>query len=177
MRKFLLPKEQSGIFAIPGIIIIAALVGIVALVIFLGQRQPKGEQIPIPPSQLMPEVTAAEARSTICSLRKEELFSEACQEKFNVVGKEDGKKIAELFALIAKIKNEKSISDYDRLLLSQAVFAALPNKDSPEAYLYQPALLSRLFLRPGIAFAQGQIMTEEEFKEMMRSDLKTMVDG
>src|SRR3989339_988371 len=105
-------KRQKG-FALPGLVI-AIIIVIVAAVIFLGQRQPKVEKIPIIPSQLMPIVTAAEARTTICNLKKERLFAEACQSKFNIVGKEDVERIAELFVLLNKIQNDKSISDYDR---------------------------------------------------------------
>ena len=78
---------------IPGIIVIAIIIVIVAAVIFLGQRQTKVEKIPITPFQLMPSVSAAEARKTICNVKKEGLFAEACQEKFNIVGKDDGEKI------------------------------------------------------------------------------------
>jgi len=167
---------QRGIVHLLPLLIVLAVV-IAGLVLLWTQRQPKEERVQIIPSQLMPEVTASEARTTICDLKKDGLFVEVCQEKFNNVGKSDGQKIVELFGFLDKIKNDQTLSNYDRVLLVQAVFAALPNKDSSEAYLYQPALLSGLFIRPGIASAQGQIMTEEEFKEMMYSDLKTMVDS
>ncbi|MBI2074613.1 MAG: hypothetical protein HYT83_02110 [Candidatus Levybacteria bacterium] len=74
----------------------------------MGQQQSRGEKIPITPSQLMPEVSAAEARATICNLKKEELFSEACQEKFNVVGEDDVEAITELFILLGRIQNDKN---------------------------------------------------------------------
>ena len=180
MKNFILSKKQKGVFAIPGIIIIATIIVIIAAAIFLGQRQSKAEKVPITPSQLMPSASAAEARTTICNLKKEGLFAEACQSKFDIVGKEDGERIAELFALLDKIKNEKSISDYERLLLAQAVFAALPTKDSPEANLYQPSLLSRLrdyLTSRMIVYAQEQAMSEEEFKKQMERDLQGVVDS
>ncbi|OGE31172.1 hypothetical protein A3C59_04160 [Candidatus Daviesbacteria bacterium RIFCSPHIGHO2_02_FULL_36_13] len=165
-------------FAIPGIIIIATIIVIIAAAIFLGQRQPKAEKVPITPFQLMPSVSAAEARTTICSLKREALFAQACQNKFDIVGKEDGEKIAELFVLLNKIQDDKSISDYERLLLAQAVFAVLPTKDSPEAYLYQPTLLSRLedyLAGQNIVYAQEKGISEEEFKKMMERDLQNVV--
>ncbi|RJQ24855.1 hypothetical protein C4577_06955 [Candidatus Parcubacteria bacterium] len=180
MRNFSLPKKQKGVFAAPGIIVIATIIIIVAAVIFLGQRQTKGEKVQIAPSQLMPEVSAAEARTTICNLKKERLFAEACQSKFNIVVQEDVERIAELFVLLNKIQSDKSVSDYDRLLLSQAVFAALPTKDSPESYLYQPSILSRLkdyLISQNVVYAQEKGMSEEEFKKQMERDLQGVVDG
>jgi len=165
------------VFVIPGIIVIAIIIVIVAAVIFLGQRQTKVEKIPITPFQLMPSVSAAEARKTICNVKKEGLFAEACQEKFNIVGKDDGEKIAELFVLLDQIQNDKSISDYDRLLLSQAIFASLPTGNNPETNLYQPTLLSRLkdyLTSKNIAYAQEKGIGEEEFKKMMERDLQNV---
>ncbi|KKR88310.1 MAG: hypothetical protein UU38_C0010G0003 [Candidatus Wolfebacteria bacterium GW2011_GWB1_41_12] len=178
MKKIILPKKQKSVFTIPGIIVIAAIIVIIAAVVILGQRQPKGEKIPISPSQLMPSVSAAQARKTICNLKKEALFAQACQSKFDIVGKEDVKKIAELFVLLDQIQNDKSISDYERLLLAQAVFAVLPTKDSHAANLYQPALFSRLkdYLKSkNIVHAQKKAMSEEEFKKQMERDLQNVV--
>lgn len=178
MRKFILPKKQNGLFAIPGIIVITVIIIIVAAVIFLGQRQSKVEKTPITPSQLMPSVSATEARTTICNLKKEGLFAQVCQSKFDIVGKEDGEKIAELFVLLNKIQDDKNISDYDRLLLSQAIFASLPTGNNPETNLYQPTLLSRLknyLTSRNIAYAQEKGIGEEEFKKMMERDLQNVV--
>ena len=180
MKKTILPKKQRGVFANPGIIVIAAIIVIVAAVMFWGRGQSNTEKVPITPSQLMPSVSAAEARKTICNLKKEGLFTQACQSKFDVVGKEDGEKIAELFAILDKIQNEKSISDYERLLLAQAVFAVLPTKDNPETYLYRPSLLSRLrdyLTGQFTVYAQEQAMSEGEFKKQMERDLQGVVDS
>lgn len=184
MKKIYLPKKQKGVFAIPGIIVIAALIGIITLVILLGQRQPKSYTVPIDPSQLMPLVSAQEARTTICNLEKEGLFSQACQSKFDAVGKEDVERISELFNLLNTIQNDKSISDYDRLLLAQTIFAALPIGDNPENSesfnINQQSLLSRLrdYLIDQITvYAQEQAMSEEEFKKQMERDLKNVVDS
>ncbi|MDP3973754.1 MAG: hypothetical protein Q8P92_02890 [Candidatus Daviesbacteria bacterium] len=171
-------KKQKG-FALPGLVIPIIIVIVVA-VIFLGQRQPKTEKIPITSFQLMPSVSAKEARTTICNLKKEGLFAEACQSKFDVVGKDDSEKLAELFTLLKKVQDDKSLSDYDRLLLGQLVFAVLPTKDSPEANLYQPALLARLkdyLTSQNIVYAQEKEMSEEEFKKLMERDLQNVVDG
>lgn len=143
-----------------------------------GDLEKAGISVPINPSQLMPLVSGAEARKTICNLKKEELFAQACQSKFDVVGKEDIEKISELFDLLNTIQNDKSIPDYERLLLVQAVFAVLPTKDSPQTNLYQPSLLSRLkdyLAVHNIVYAQGETMSEEEFKKMMERDLQNVV--
>lgn len=178
-------RAQKGIVHIIPLLVVVAIAA-VAIWFFLnkGGLGSKGTMVPIPPSQLMPFVSAQEARTTICNLKKEELFAQICQSKYDTVSKEDGEKIVELFALIEKIKNDKSISDYDRLLLSQAVFAALPIGDNPENSesfnFYQQSLLSRLkdYLTSQITvYAQGQIMSEEEFKDLMKKDLQNMVDS
>ncbi len=178
MKKLITSKKQKGVFAIPKVIAIVTIIVAVALVILLTQRQPKSYTVPIDPSQLMPFVSAQEARKTICNLKKEDLFAQVCQSKFDVVGKEDGEKITELFALLDQIQDDKSISDYERLLLAQAVFAVLPTKDSPEANLYQPTLLSLLkdyLARQNIVYAQEKAMSEEEFKKQMERDLQGVV--
>lgn len=178
MKKLVLPKKQKGIFAILGFIAIVAIIATVALVILLGQRQPRGITVPITPSQLVPAVSFAQARATICNVKKEGLFAEACQEKFNVVGKDDKELLAELFALFKRIQDDKSLSDYDKLLLGQVVFASLPTKDSLLSKL-DHSLLAHLrdFLKiKNIIYAQDLIMSEEEFKTMMTDDLKGVMD-
>lgn len=173
--------SEKGIVHIVPLLVVLAIAGVV-LWFFLnkGESGTRGTTVPIPPSQLMPFVSAAEARATICNLKKEELFAQVCQSKFDVVGKEDVEKITELFALLEKIQNDKSIPDYERLLLAQAVFAALPIGDNPETSLYQPTLLTRLkdyLTSRNIAYAQEKAMSEEEFKKMMERDLKNVVDS
>lgn len=176
-------SAQKGIVHIIPLLVVLVIVGM-AIWFFLnnGGLGPSGIKVQIAPSQLMPFASAAEARSTICRLKKEGLFSQACQSKFDAVAKEDIEKIAELFALLDKIKNDKNISDYERLLLSQAVFTALPIGDNPEnseSFNFKQSLFSRLkdYLTSQITvYAQGQIMSEEEFKDLMKKDLQNMVD-
>ncbi|MBI1918986.1 hypothetical protein HYS29_00140 [Candidatus Microgenomates bacterium] len=155
---------------IPIFLTVLAVVGLL-IWFFLNKDQlgtKSGITVSITPSQLIPSVSTAEAKTTICNLKKEGLFAEACQNKFSVVGKEDGEKIAELFTLIDKIQNDKSLSDYDRLLLGQVVFASLPTKDSPQAKLdYSLQAYLRDFLESkNIAYAREQIMSGEEFKKI-----------
>lgn len=173
--------DQKGIIHIFPLLIVLVIAG-VAIWFFLnrGESVPNGTEVSIPPSQLMPFVSAQEARITICNLKKEGLFSQTCQSKFDVVGKEDGEKITELFVLLDKIQNDKSIPDYERLLLAQAVFAALPIGDNPESGLFRQSLFSRLkdYLTSQITvYAQEKGMSEEEFKDLMKKDLQKMVDS
>lgn len=173
--------SEKGMAHIVPILIVLAISGLV-IWFFLNRSglEPSGMKVQITPSQLMPFVSAQETRKTICNLKKDGLFAEACQNKFDVVGKEDTEKITELLVLLDKIKNDKNISDYERLLLSHAVFAALPIGNNPESSIYQPSLLSRLrdyFTRQITIYAQEKTMSEEEFKELMKKDLQNMVDG
>ncbi len=65
-------------------------------------------------------------------------------------------------------------------MLAQAVFAALPTKDSPEANLYQPTLLSQLkdyLTSRNMVYAQEKTMNEEEFKKLMERDLQNVVNS
>lgn len=128
----------------------------------------------------MPDVSAQEARSTICNLKKDGLFADSCQEKFNAVGQDDAEKIADLFTLLGKIKNDKNISDYDRMLLAQVVFAALPAQDSPTTQNSSSVFLGwlkNLIKNGNTVYAQEQIMSEEEFKALMASDLQKISDN
>lgn len=156
------------VFAIPSVIFIVAIVAILVLVVFWRQRQPKGTAVPITPSQLAPAVSLFEARTNICNAKKEGLFTEACQ----------ATKLDKLLALINKIKDDDSLSDYDKLLLGQVIFALLPTKDSPQAKR-DDSLLTYLrgFLDgKSIIYAQDLIMTEDEFKSLMAKDLGKVLD-
>lgn len=113
-------------------VVVIAIVGGIAGFIFNAKKLPTYE-LSIRPTELSPFVSHEQARATICSTMKGQLFDEICQEKFDRVGKNDAEKIGALFSLIKKIENGGSISDYDRLLLAQAIFASLPTKDSPLA--------------------------------------------
>lgn len=80
----------------------------------------------IAPFKLLPYVSAAEARKTICSTVKTSRFKKICNKKYNRVTKDDTKKIDSLFLVLDQIKNNKKVTDYDKFLLSQLVFATLP---------------------------------------------------
>lgn len=181
--------KQKGIIHIPILLIILAVAGLLIwfflnegkLLFFENKGQlgtKRGITVPITPSQLAPSVSLPQARATICNMKKEGLFARACQEKFNVVGKDDGEKLAELFTFVKKIQDDKSLSDYDKLLLGQVVFASLPTKDSPQALL-DHSLLAHLrdFLKSkNVVYAQDLIMSEKEFKSLMTDDLGRVLD-
>lgn len=140
-----------------------------------------GEKLPIQPAELMPYVSPNKARSAICTGTSGELFEEACKEKFNEVGKNDIEKIGELFSLIKKIEGDSSISDYERYLLAQAVFASFPAKDSPLSYRSDfsemLAKLGGIINNTGVVHAEDLIMSEEEFKELMKNDLQKVISN
>jgi hypothetical protein len=167
---------QKGVVQlIPLLLVVGVFVIAVAVLLSMNkggaELKSTGTTIPITPSQLMPSVTSTQARSTICEFKKEGLFGQICQEKFNNIGKEDSEKIVELFSLLNEIQNNKNISDYDRLLLGQLIFASLPNKDSP---------LSRNFYLPSLvktAYAQEQSVGAEEFKALMQKDLQNVLSN
>lgn len=176
---------QKGIVHIISLLVVALIAG-AAIWFFLnkGGLGIKGTTMPISPSQLMPLVSAQEARTTICNLKKKELFAQACQSKFNVVGKEDVEKIAELFSLISEVQNDKNISDYERLLMGQLLFVSLPTKDSPlnsDAMSLSLPEKIKNFLgdKRNIVYAQelnsSSGMSEEEFKKRMAGDLQKIV--
>ena len=113
------------------VVVIVIVFGIVGF-FFSAQKLPT-YKLSIAPAKLLPFVSHAEARLAVCDKMKEQLFAEICQKKFERVGKNDTEKISALFSLLKKIENDRNISDYDRLLLAQTVFASLPTKDSPLA--------------------------------------------
>lgn len=174
--KFL--KSKKVLILAVGVIIVAGIAGF----IFYSQKLPT-YKLSIKPAELLPFVSHAQARATICDKMKGKLFDEICQEKFNSVGKNDSEKIGTLFLLLKKIENDQSISDYERLLLAQAIFASLPTKDSPLTQrLGFNELLAKLkngVIGQSVAHAEGVYdsltMGEEEFKKMMLIDLKNVV--
>lgn len=154
------------------------IIGMAAGVIVLGivaawlwGRRSTGQELPILPTQLMPYVSPQQARATICGTMTGQLFAEACQGKYENVGKNDTAKIGALFLLLKNIEDDRSVSDYERALLAQVVFASLPTKDSPLAH------------RTGvpIAYAQetgGNVgVGEKAFKQKTIDDLTTVVNN
>jgi hypothetical protein len=158
------------------LLIVLILVAI-GLIIFLKPQQ-ESQTLSITPSQLMPSVSAVQARETICDLKKENFFAQICQEEFDVVGKEDLEKITKLSVLLDEIRNDKNLSDYDRLLLGQLIFASLPTKESPLTYDAVSFFLPFEF-QSFVAHAQesnnNSAMSEEEFRQLMADDLESVI--
>lgn len=176
--KFL--KSKKILLLAIGVVIVAGVTGF----IFYEQRLPT-YKLSIVPTKLLPFVSHQQARATICNTMKGQLFDEICQKQFDGVGKNDAEKIGALFLVLKKIENDRGISDYERLLLTQAVFASLPTKDSP---LTQRPGFSALFAAlpnfiggENIAYAKESNdtlgMGEGEFLKMMLADLKQAVSN
>jgi len=171
--KIIRPKMFMGIA-----IGVVAIVG--ALIFSSLPRPDTTSQFPITASQLVRFNSQAEARTVICSKMRGDLFDDACQEKFNNVSKNDSEKIAELFSLVEKIKNDSQLSDYERLLIARLVFAALPTKDSPDGARsslrekFETAF--RLKIAHGEELNDGLAMSDGEFRKLMTDDLRTVVD-
>lgn len=165
--------------------IVGGIVIILAAAFWILGRQPVRQKLSISPMQLLPYVSHEQARATICGEADGQLFSDVCQEQYDHVGKNDKEKIGKLFLLLEKVKNDRSISDYERLLLAQAIFASLPIKDSPLAqHTDFYALLAKIkdfIIRENIAYAKesngNSGMGEEGFKKMMLADLTAVVNS
>ena len=96
----------------------------------------------ISPLKLSPYVSREKTRETICANPAGKPLIEVCKKEYDQVSKNDAERIDQLFTALNEAKNNKNLSDYDKLLLSQAVFASLPAKDSPSAFNFN--LNSRL---------------------------------
>lgn len=173
-----LPKSKKKVALVIGAIILAAITGF-----YLYSPKLPTYEISIAPTELLPFVSQEQARVNICDTMKGQLYDEICQEKFNGVGKEDAEKIDELFSLLKKIEEDQVISDYERLLLAQAVFASLPTKDSPLAL--QPEFsetlsdLKDFISQKNIAYAAeangNSAANEADFQKMMMEDLEKVL--
>lgn len=162
-------KKKVLISIVGGIVIVLA-----AAVWILG-RQPVKQKLSISPMQLLPYVSHEQARATICGEADGQLFSDVCQQQYDQVGKNDKEKIDALFSLLKQIENDRSLSDYERYLLGQAVFASLPTKDSLLAHRSRfPAFVTRLGSFTNIAHAQ-KMVDKGEFQERMVQDLGKVV--
>ena len=135
-------------------------------------------------SDLMPYVSHEQARENICSAIKGSLFEEICQNKFNQVGKNDSEKISTLLLLLEQSKNDSAITDYEKQLFSQVIFASLPTKDSELAqrsgFRNQIDILNNLFKSSYIAYAQEPNDPSENrkaFDEFMISDLSEVISN
>lgn len=190
--KFL--KSKKIIILAISVVIVAGITGL----IFYTQRLPT-YKLSIKFSELSPFVSHQQARATICDTMKGQLFDEVCQDKFDSVGKNDAKKIGALFSLLKKVENNRRISDYERLLIAQAIFSSLPTKDSPLAqYSGSSVLLVKLknfISKKNIVYAKesssicGESITNTEesaenleageaaFKKRMLSDLKEAMNN
>ena len=168
---------------IAALVFVVAIVGGIAGLIFHTQKLPVYKLL-LNPTKLSPYVSHAQARETICDKMEGSLFDEVCQDKFDRVSKNDAEKIGALFSLIRKIENDDSVSDYDQLLLAQAVFASLPTKDSPStissSYSGVLVRIKKLISENNVAHAQVPVdelaHNIEEFKRQMMADLQIVVD-
>ncbi|MBU1151774.1 hypothetical protein KJ632_03020 [Patescibacteria group bacterium] len=165
-------RSKKKILLIVGIIIFAGIVGLYSYL----PKFPTYE-ISIDPTGLLPFASHEQARANVCDAMKGQLFDEICQGKFDIVGKSDTKKINELFLFIKKIGDDREISDYEKLLLSQAAFASLPTKNSP---LAQQSIFSSLLTfisKKNTAYASDDNfgMGRESFIQMMSEDLRKVV--
>ena len=163
---------------------------VAAVIIFIGvaglffnlQKLPT-YSITINPEELLPFVSHEQVRANVCNVMNTAMFREVCREKFNQVSKEDSEKIGELFILLKKIETNNIISDYDRLLLSQVIFASLPTKNSPltqkSKYQTIKSNLNDLITIKMIAQAKESNnnlgMGKEVFKNLMVADLEKIV--
>ena len=155
------------------------LVGFISLFFYL-QKEPT-YKIVIDPEQLSPFVSGEEARANVCEIMKEGLYNEVCDNSFDRVGKSDHETIFELIELLTEIDEDNEISEYDKLLLSQAVFGALPTKDSPLAVKNISDKIKAVFNdfigKNNIAHAEeiDSEFDEEAVRKLMEHDLLAVI--
>ena len=162
--------NSKWLYVVIGIICIGIVASIIDLM--LPSKPTPVYKLAIPPSQLLPFVSHNKARATICETYREGLFEEICQKKYDDIGKNDKAKIDAFFTIAESVAKDKNISDDQRYVLGQSIFSALPTKDSPEASDFSPLT----FLGGKIALAEEQIMSEEEFRAQMETDLRSIAD-
>lgn len=128
----------------------------------------------ISPLKLSPYVSREQIRLIICGKITGAYIKKVCQKKYDKVAKNDNVSVNELYQALDQAKNDSSLADYDKYLLSLLVFAALPAKDSPEAAEAKaparPEIFSNIF--GGKALAQELSISREEFKKKLISSFK-----
>jgi len=160
------------------------IIGVLVLIVIAGlllftQKSPT-YQASLRPTELLPFANHKEVRTNVCAALEGSLISEICNDEFNKIGKNNLEKIRKLYSLLEKVELDKDISDYDRSLLADAIFASLPTKDSP---LAQNSRLEKILAKiknvveyTSIAQA-AESETEENFTKMMQEDLQKVVSG
>lgn len=157
-------------------IFIFVLITIAAIIIIISWRRPASKSaIFISPLKLSPYVSREQTRLTICGKITGAFINKVCQKKYDKVAKNDYVSVNELYQALDQAKNDSSLVDYDKYLLSLLVFATLPAKDSSEAAKAKAPERPEIFsnILGGKALAQELSISREEFKKKLISSFKT----
>ena len=122
-------KQKYWVMAVSFFIVVGAGISLFVYYGFSPQNQ-----VFISAHELSPYVSREQTRVAICSKAAGAIFKNVCQKEFDKVAKSDDERIDQLFLVLDQAKNDSQLSDYDKFLLSQLVFATLPAKDSPAAF-------------------------------------------
>jgi hypothetical protein len=170
-----MPQSKSILLSIFSALVLIGIAGL-----FLFSQKPTTYTATLRPTELLPFVSHQKARNNICSTMKTSLFSEICDDEFNKIGKNNLEKIGKLFTLLKKVELDKDISDYDRALLTDAIFASLPTKSSllAQSPVFNKLLarIKNLVLHTNVAQAAPS-ETKEGFTQTMQTDLKEAIAG
>ena len=157
-----------------------ALLFLVAVFLFFNRSAIPSYRISLSPKEAIFDVAPAEARANICSTMSGGFYDQICDSKFDNISKNDDEKIVQLFSLIQNVKEDNTISDYDRYYLANLLLVSLPTKDSPilsvsELLKIAGELMQRV--ATAAAFAQGlePSANTRSFDEQMARDIVSTV--
>ena len=169
------PPIQKGVVHILVVLVVIILVSTVGFLLWKssGLKSPgmsSSEQSFISPFALVPYISHNQSRQTICEFAVLPDFKELCNEKYSNVSAGDMATIDELIATLDKAKEDSSLSDYDRFLVGQLVFASLPigtGKDAMVIPRYPMSLIPEVN-------AQAS-MTQAEYANLLAGDLSSVL--
>ena len=108
-----------------------ALLFLVAVFLFFNRSTIPSYRISLSPKEVIFDVPPAQARANICGAISGGFYDQICDSKFDNIFKNDDEKLAQLFSLIQNVKEDNTISDYDRYYLANLLLVSLPTKDNP----------------------------------------------
>ena len=125
-----LKTQNQNKIKLVAISVSVALLFLVAAFLFFNRSPIPSYHISLSPKEAIFDVAPVQARANICGAISGGFYDQICDNKFDNIFKNDDEKLAQLFSLIQNVKEDNTISDYDRYYLANLLLVSLPTKDS-----------------------------------------------
>ncbi|MDP3769910.1 MAG: hypothetical protein Q8R40_03170 [bacterium] len=157
-----------------------ALLLLVAAFLFFNRSPIPSYHISLSPEEAIFNVAPAQARTNICGAMSGSFYDQICDSKFDNISKNDDEKLVQLFSLIQNVKEDNTISDYDRYYLANLLLVSLPTKDSSISSVSELLKIAGELIQRAagvVAFAQESTpnTNTRNFDEQMARDIVSTV--